>query len=222
MGKMAKELDILDRLLKRIGIENLGLNHTRFNDENCSQMSPRRKRWGCSMPQSFYLVVQEVFFTVKAVVNYHNDRVNSTLPGNILEHTSSDKNKLVSWFRILLLLMVWKPPWCSLKKEWKWIVELTSTQSSAPTHVANLMQKRDILIDFFAKSIWPLSILCTLQYDTFWRAMFHIFHIQVCQSWKKLLWYGISLRKEVVKSSCTSVEKRLRAIVKAKYGHFEL
>lgn len=87
---MAKDPDILDRSLRMIMKEDLGLNHGLFNDDSLSPVPPsknglavERKFW--SKPQTESLLGWISFFIVDTVVTYHNDRVYAAFPGNILE-----------------------------------------------------------------------------------------------------------------------------------------
>lgn len=122
------------------------------------------------------------------------------------------------------LLIVWNHPWCTLMKDWKWLVELTCKgwpghQSHSEVIMPSLKMEllhswsiwcttgaKNISMDFWTSQLGLHQalalVLGTLRYEPYWRAVFHVSHIQVGQTWKKLLWchstFSVKTGEEVI------------------------
>lgn len=151
----------------------------------------------------------------------------------VREHISNHWNQLLSWVELLLLLLIRNRPWYSFKK-WRWRADCTiefgretccaGWQPQAEVALSSLKtkllrtrsiwsrtneKKKNIHFrGYFDTSIWLLLNSGIKLMRLYWRTSYYISHTRVCQTWKNLMTFWIKLNEEVVKNSCTLVEKR--------------
>lgn len=130
------------------------------------------------------------------------------------EQTWSYIHQLVSWFGMLVFLMVWNCSWCSLKNESTGMEKITSqfvrvmccSYCQTQLEVAVFTQdwsrahrkfEAELEQEIFPWIFWQVdlaSIKPWYQSYDLWRTISYVFHSEVWPTWKKLLWRRGTIR----------------------------